>query len=140
MNRTEDKLEPPIRNIKARLEEAYGSLFGHLPSGVEARLTVANQAGRLDTLDTIEDLRQHIILENPLGLKTQQLVHFGQLLVLGQRGPATLHATGALRSGSSFAELLGVAETALITAGMPAYHLGVSILADLTETDHSTEI
>ena len=93
----------------------------------------------MDTLDTIEDLRQHLIAENPLGLKTQQLVHFGQLLALGQRGPATLHATGALRSGSSFAELLGVAETALVTAGIPAYHLGVSILADLRETDHLTE-
>lgn len=140
MLHTEDKLEPLTRDIEARLKQTYGSLFGYLPGGVEARLTVSKRAGRLGTLDTIEDLRRHLIAENPLGLKTQQLLHFGQLLALGQRGPATLHATGALQAGSSFAELLGVAETALITAGMPAYHLGVSILADLTDTDHSTEI
>lgn len=61
----------------------------------------------------------------------QQLVHFGQLLALGRAGPARLHARGALRAGATESDLAGVAETALITAGMPAYSLGVEIIAEI---------
>jgi 4-carboxymuconolactone decarboxylase len=31
-------------------------------------------------------------------------------------------------------DLVGVAETALVTAGMPAYGLGIEVIAELTET------
>ena len=53
-------------------------------------------------------------------MRVQQLVQFGQLLVLGQEGPARLHASAALRHGASLDDLLGVVETAFVTAGVPA--------------------
>jgi 4-carboxymuconolactone decarboxylase len=61
----------------------------------------------------------------------QQLAHFGQLLALGRPGPARIHARGALHAGASLADLAGVAETALLTAGAPAYALGIEIVAEL---------
>lgn len=125
--------EASVEAIEKRLKEAYLPLFGYLPASIEKRLDVARQAGRLSTLDTVEDMRQRFISENPLDAKTQQLVHFAQLLVLSHREPAHLHATAAQRAGASPSELLGVVETALITAGMPAYHLGITILATLKE-------
>jgi 4-carboxymuconolactone decarboxylase len=59
------------------------------------------------------------------------LVHFGQLVALGSAGPAHLHARAARKAGATIADLVGVAELALITAGMPSYSLGVQIVADL---------
>ncbi|GAA3083804.1 hypothetical protein GCM10020000_82580 [Streptomyces olivoverticillatus] len=61
----------------------------------------------------------------------QQLVHFGQLLALGRAHPARLHAQGALHAGAGIADLIGVTETSLITSGVPAYALGMEIIAEL---------
>lgn len=71
-------------------------------------------------MEAIEALRRVLILDNPLGRKTGQLVHFAQLLAVGKTAPARLHARAARKAGASLAELAGVAELALITAGMPA--------------------
>jgi 4-carboxymuconolactone decarboxylase len=113
------------------IRDRYRSMFGSVPAGVEDRLHVADAAGRLDALEAIETLRQALITDNFLGARIQQLVHFGQLLALGRDGPARLHARGALKAGASLADLVGVAETALITSGMPAYGLGIEIVAEL---------
>jgi hypothetical protein len=40
-------------------------------------------------------------------------------------------AAAARRAGATPPELVGVVETALFTAGMPAYELGMAVLADL---------
>ncbi|WP_326681562.1 hypothetical protein [Streptomyces sp. NBC_01237] len=52
-----------------------------------------------------------------LGARVQQLVHFGQLLALGRAYPARLHTCGALHAGAALANLVGVAESALLTSG-----------------------
>lgn len=54
-------------------------------------------------------MRGQLIANNTLGLKVQQLVQFGQLLVLGSEGPARLHAGAALRQGATIEDLVGVA-------------------------------
>ena len=74
-------------------------------------------------------------MDNPLGRQTSQLVHFGQLVALGEGGPAREHARAARRAGASLAQLLGVVELALITSGMPAYGLGVEILTEMAGED-----
>lgn len=50
-----------------------------------------------------------------------------------------LHARAARRAGASLAELVGVAEFALITGGMPSYGLGVAILSELAEEERKED-
>ncbi len=112
--------------IRAR----YRELLGSVPPAIEDRIRVCELAGRTAALTAVEELRAALIMDNPLERKVAQLVHFGQLLVLGRPGPARLHAAAARQAGASLPELLGVAELALITGGMPAYSLGIEILAE----------
>lgn len=121
------------------VRDRYRSTFGTVPAGIEARLAVGQANGRLAAVEAIETLRQALLADNPLEPRVQQLVHFGQLLALGRTAPARLHARGALRAGACMADLVGVAETALVTSGMPAYSLGIEIVAELAEShpDHS---
>ena len=121
----------PVTERAEAIRERYRSVFGAVPAGIEDRIAVADVAGRLDAVETIETLRRVLLAENPLGTRTQQLVHFAQLVALGRQDPARLHARGALRAGASITDLVGVAETSLITAGMPAYSLAVTIIAEL---------
>ncbi|RMI30560.1 carboxymuconolactone decarboxylase family protein [Nocardia stercoris] len=118
---------PELESIRNRYRETFGSV----PHGIEDRLRVAHATGRLDVEETFATLRRLVLHESPLGTRTQQLVHVGQLLVLGRGGPARLHARGALQAGATLADLVGVAETALITGGAPAYALGIEIVAEL---------
>lgn len=113
------------------IRDRYRATFGAVPGAIEQRLQVAGTTGRLSAVEVIEDVRQVLLTDNVLGSRVQQLVHFGQLLVLGHSGPARLHARGALRAGATLTDLVGVAETAMITAGMPAYSLGIEIIAEL---------
>jgi len=118
-----------------RIRAGYVELAGHVPASIETRLALAERAGRVRAVEAIESVRDELIMANPLGRKTGQLVQFGQLVALGREGPARLHAGAARRAGASVEELVGVAELALITAGMPAYSLGVEIVADLVAQD-----
>lgn len=127
--------DPPAERIRA----AYTELFGSVPASIETRLELAGQTGRQQAVEAIEALRQVLILDNPLGRKTGQLVHFAQLLVLGKAPPARLHARAARKAGASLSELAGVTELALITAGMPAYGLGVEILAEMAAAEAAGE-
>jgi 4-carboxymuconolactone decarboxylase len=114
-----------------RLGGTYHAMVGEVPPHVRQRWATVAGMGRPETIEAIERLRDVAIAQNPMGLRVQQLVQFGQLLVLGQEGPARLHAAAALRHGASPAELLGVAETAFITAGVPAFSLGVRVIDEL---------
>ncbi|OAR22072.1 hypothetical protein A8W25_29930 [Streptomyces sp. ERV7] len=113
------------------VRDRYRATLGAVPGGVEERLRLAQEFGRLPTEEAIAALRHIVLTDNPLGGRVQQLVHFGQLLALGRAHPARIHAQGALHAGATIAELIGVAETALITAGVPAYALGTEIVAEL---------
>ena len=114
-----------------RLGGTYHAMLGEVPAHVRERWAAVADLGRPELIEAIEALRAVAIAQNPMGLRVQQLVQFGQLLVLGQEGPARLHAAAALRHGASLAELLGVAETAFITAGVPAFSLGVRVIDEL---------
>ncbi|MGW2255625.1 carboxymuconolactone decarboxylase family protein [Kitasatospora sp. NPDC001660] len=113
------------------LRDRYRSTLGAVPHGAEDRLYVARTLGRLHTEEAFMTLRHIVLTDNPLGARVQQLVHFGQLLALGRPGPARIHARGALHTGAGLAELAGVAETALLTSGAPAYALGIEIIGEL---------
>lgn len=113
------------------VRDRYRHVFGHVPAGIDERLRVAEATGRLGAVEAIEALRQSLLAENPLEPRVQQLVHFAQLVALGREGPARLHARGALRAGATLTDLVGVAETSLVTSGMPAYGLAVEIIAAL---------
>lgn len=106
-------------------------LTGSVPAAIETRLALAERSGRQRALEAIEALRDELIMANSLGRKVGQLVHFAQVLVIGADAPAHLHARAARRAGASVEELVGVAELALITAGMPAYSRGVEIIGQL---------
>lgn len=124
-----------------KIRAGYVELTGSVPATIETRLTLASRSGRTQAVSLVEDLRAELIMANPLGRKVGQLVHFAQLLVLGQEGPARLHVRAARRGGATIEELVGVAELALITAGMPAYSLGVVIVAELVdEEDRSADV
>jgi 4-carboxymuconolactone decarboxylase len=116
-----------------RLGGTYHEMLGEVPPHVRERWAAVADLGRPELIEAIEALRAVAIAQNPMGLRVQQLVQFGQLLVLGQEGPARLHAAAALRHGASLAELLGVAETAFITAGVPAFSLGVRVIDELRD-------
>ncbi|RSS99048.1 carboxymuconolactone decarboxylase family protein [Streptomyces sp. WAC07149] len=119
------------------VRDRYRSTLGAVPGGVQDRLRLAQEFGRLPTEEALAALRHIVLTDSPLGGRVQQLVHFGQLLALGRAHPARIHAQGALHAGAAIADLVGVAETALITAGVPAYALGTEIIAELlTREDH----
>jgi len=120
-----------------RIRAAYVELTGSVPASIETRLALAEQAGRQHAVEVIEALREALIMENPLGRRTGQLVHFGQLVALGSAEAARLHARAARTAGAGIEELVGVAELALITAGMPCYSLGVQIVAELVAEEAS---
>ncbi|MFE1792180.1 carboxymuconolactone decarboxylase family protein [Streptomyces sp. NPDC059525] len=113
------------------VRDRYRSTLGAVPGGVQERLRLAGESGRLSTEEALAELRHIVLTDSPLGARVQQLVHFGQLLALGRPEPARIHARGALHAGAGIADLVGVAETALITAGVPAYALGTEIIAEL---------
>jgi len=121
----------PFSQVRAR----YAELLGTVPAAIEQRLALAGRTGRGDSVLAIEALRQAVIMNSPLGRQVGQLVHFGQLLALGRSGPARRHARAARRAGASLAQLPGVAELALITAGVPAYSLGVEILTEIADEE-----
>ncbi|GGW55692.1 hypothetical protein GCM10010503_35980 [Streptomyces lucensis JCM 4490] len=117
------------------VRDRYRATLGAVPDGVEARLRLAQDFGRLPTEEAIAVLRHIVLTDNPLGARVQQLVHFGQLLALGRAHPARIHAQGALHAGAGIADLIGVAETALITAGVPAFALGTEIVAEISSAE-----
>ena len=114
-----------------RLGATYHAMLGEVPPHVRERWAAVAALGRPELIEAIEGLRAVAIGNNALGMRLQQLVQFGQLLVLGQEGPARLHAAAALRHGASLSDLLGVVETAFVTAGVPAFSLGVRLLDEL---------
>lgn len=116
------------------IRERYRVTYGAVPRGVDQRLRVAEAFDRLPVEEAFATLRHRVLHESTLGGRVQQLVHFGQLLALGRGEPARLHARGALHAGASLADLVGVAETALITTGAPAYALGMEIVNELLPT------
>ncbi|WP_405982761.1 carboxymuconolactone decarboxylase family protein [Streptomyces sp. NBC_00158] len=119
------------------VRDRYRSTLAAVPAGVQDRLRLAEEFGRLPTEEALAALRHIVLTDSPLGARVQQLVHFGQLLALGRAHPARIHAEGALHAGAAMADLVGVAETALITAGVPAYALGTEIIAGLrAREDH----
>ncbi len=121
--------------IRAR----YIELTGKVPPSIETRIEVNKQAGRLDAVEAIEELRQVLIMNNPLGRKVGQLVHFSQLVALGDATPARLHARSAFKAGATISELVGVAELSLITSGMPAYSLAIEIIGELLEEESGSK-
>lgn len=127
----EDGVEEDVAAAAARMRKEYTELFGRVPALVSQRLAMAELTGRLEAIEVIEEVRNVLIANNPLGPRRQQLVHFGQLIVLGDRDAATRHAAACRKNGASPAELIGVIETAFITAGVPAYNLGIDILHGL---------
>lgn len=122
---------PDALSAPADLTEIYRLLLGEVPPHIERRWVVEGQLGREKTGQAIEILRRQCIAENPLGLKVQQIVQFGQLLVVLREAEATRHAIAALRAGASFSDLAGAAESSLIVAGMQAYSLGLRIIDKL---------
>ncbi|NNN16703.1 MAG: carboxymuconolactone decarboxylase family protein [Acidimicrobiaceae bacterium] len=118
-------------SIRAR----YVELTGRVPESIEKRLEIGVRTGRVQAILAIEAMREELIMQNPLGHKIGQLVHFAQLVALGEASPARLHAGAALKAGASLTDLMGVAELSLITSGIPAYSLAIEIVAELSEVE-----
>ena len=106
-------------------------MSGTVPQPIGGASHATDAVGRLEAVEAIEILRRAVVTENPLGAKSHHLVRFGQLLVLGHAAAAASGAAAARRAGATPAELVGVVETALFTAGMPAYDLGLTVFAEL---------
>ena len=114
----------------------YRDLLGQVPNNIEKRLVLAEAADRTDAIAAIEAWREELLHRNALDRRTQQLVHFALLIGSAEENPARLHATGALKAGATVRELFGVAETAAITGGMPAFSRAVDIITDaINETE-----
>ena len=118
-----------------RIRSSYVELTGSVPPAIETRLVLGVRSDRMRAVEAIEAVRDELIMANPLGRKVGQLVHFAQLLVLAHESPARLHARAARRATASIEELVGVAELALITGGMPAYSLGMEIISELIDDE-----
>lgn len=121
----------PSTDPEEVIRQSYRELTGSVPEGIERRLELAAATERLGSVAAVEAMRRALIMDNPLGLRQGQVVHFSQLVALGKGGPARLHARAARRAGATLPELMGAVELALITSGMPAYSLGVEVLSEL---------
>jgi 4-carboxymuconolactone decarboxylase len=108
-------------------------MFGQVPPHARKRWETIRAAGRENTVFAVERLRSVVISDSPLELRVQQMVQFGQLLVLRAEGPARLHARAAVRHGATVAEIMGIVETAYLTGGITAFSLGVEIVGELLD-------
>ncbi|MGD9619215.1 MAG: carboxymuconolactone decarboxylase family protein [Mycolicibacterium sp.] len=115
------------------LGQAYHDLFGEVPPHARRRWEILEAVGRGQTVIALENLRSLVISKSPLELRVQQLVQFGQLLVIRAEGPARLHARAAIRHGATLQELMAVSETAYLTGGITAFSLGVTIIGELLD-------
>jgi 4-carboxymuconolactone decarboxylase len=115
----------------ARIRAIYASRGAQVPGPVQARIELAQSVGRMDALEAVENLKRALVAESALDTKTEQLIQFAQLLVLGYAATAAAHARAARRDGASMAELTAVVEHAAIAAGLPAYVHGMDILCEL---------
>jgi 4-carboxymuconolactone decarboxylase len=102
-----------------------------VPSAIEGRIQAATRLGRLESLEAVELVKRRLVAGNPLGAKLVQMLQFSQLLALGHQKNAGLHARAAMKEGASLEELAAVSELSLITGGLPAYVLGMDILAEI---------
>jgi 4-carboxymuconolactone decarboxylase len=117
----------------ARIRAIYAARGAQVPASVEARIELAESVDRMDALEAVENLKRALIAQSALDAKTEQLIQFAQLLVLGHAATAAAHVRGARRAGASMAELTAVVEHAAITAGLPAYTRGMDILVELAK-------
>lgn len=117
------------------VDDSYEALLGSVPSTLAERREVARATGRESAIDAIERFRQELIHRNPLGLRTQQLVHFAMLIARGEAAAARVHVTAAIKSGATLRDLQGVAETAAVVCGMPGFGLAIELIAGLKK-DH----
>jgi 4-carboxymuconolactone decarboxylase len=123
---------------QTRLGSTYLQMCGEVPSHVRERWAVIARAGHPEITEAVEALRAELIAGNPLrDWRVQQLVQFGQLLVLGHEGPARLHARAAIGHGATLDDILGVVVTAYVTAGVSAYSLGVKLMGELLAAQDS---
>ncbi len=102
-----------------------------VPAAIEGRIEVASRVGRLEALEAVELVKRRLVAGNTLGRKLVQLIQFSQLLGIGHQQTASLHARAAMKEGATVEELAAVAELALITGGLPAYVMGMDILAGI---------
>jgi len=117
----------------ARIRAIYAGRGAQVPVSVESRIELAGSVGRMNALEAVENLKRALIAESALDAKTEQLIQFAQLLVLGHTATAAVHVRGARRAGASMAELTAIVEHAAITAGLPAYTQGMDILVELAK-------
>lgn len=109
----------------------YEQTFGKVPENIHQRLFVAKQAQRTESIEAIEAMRKVLLNENPLGSKTQQLVHFAMLIGAEAYAPARLHARAALKAGATARDLFGVCETAAVIRGMPGFSQATQIVYEV---------
>ena len=116
-----------------RIRAIYTGRGAAVPPAIETRIGLAELSGRLDALEAVENLKRALVAESALDSKTEQLIQFSQLLVLGHTSIAEHHARAARRAGASLAELSSVAEHAVIAAGLPAYLQGMDIIGRIAQ-------
>ena len=87
----------------------------------------------MSRIATIEAWREQLIYRTNSTPATQQLIHFALLIGGKDWSPAKLHAIGALKAGTPFADLWTVCETAAIIGGMPMFSQVIDILAEAVE-------
>jgi 4-carboxymuconolactone decarboxylase len=116
-----------------RIRAIYTGRGAAVPPAIETRIGLAELSGRMDALEAVENLKRALVAETALDAKTEQLIQFAQLLVLGHTAIAEHHARFARREGASMAELSSVVEHAVIAAGLPAYLQGMDILGRLAQ-------
>jgi len=117
----------------ARIRAIYTGRGAQVPAAIETRIGLAELTGRMDALEAVENVKRALVAETALDPKTEQLIQFSQLLVLGHPSIAEHHARAARREGASLAELSSVAEHAVIAAGLPAYLQGMDILGRIAQ-------
>jgi 4-carboxymuconolactone decarboxylase len=121
---------------ETRLGSTYLQMCGQVPPHVRERWAVVARAGHPEVIEAVEALREELIGRNPLrDWRVQQLVQFGQLLVLGHERPARLHARAAIGHGATLDDILGVVVTAYVTAGVSAFSLGVQLIGELLDAE-----
>jgi 4-carboxymuconolactone decarboxylase len=116
-----------------RIRAIYTGRGAAVPPAIETRIALAERTGRMDALEAVENVKRALVAQTALDAKTEQLIQFAQLLVLGHTSIAEHHARFARREGASLAELSSVAEHAVIAAGLPAYLQGMDIVGRIAQ-------
>ena len=118
-----------MAKTKEEYFEIYSDLLGFVPPKIQERVSLGLDVAP-ETLDAVEQARQHLMYPDCIDVKTAQMILFACLLT-NLAPAAKIHAIAAKRAGATREELHAVAGLAFLFRGLSAFNNGAQIINEV---------